>query len=165
MAEQTDAPAAPRRPEVLLALIEHGSRPAALLLIGLAIMGWLFAVRKPVFELLTRAQDVKVGSFEFRLRVDAASANLSAELTRLRELSQEQLQLFLVVGRERAEIQYRGPEATEANLRALEKAGLLSEVRREGDGTLFWRVSQTGHVLHELIFSQLLLSIRRSGAT
>jgi hypothetical protein len=153
------------KPEVLLALIEYGSRPAAILLIGVFVVLWLFSVREPLFQLLGQAQELKIGSFEVQLREDAVYANLDTELRALKELSLAQLQLFLVVGRERERITYNGPEVTQENLRALEQAGLLSEVRRTDDGGLEWRVSSKGHELHELIFSQLLFSIRRSIAS
>lgn len=155
------------KPHVLLALIEHASRPTAILLVGAFVVLWLFAVRGPLFQLLERAQLLRLGSFEVQLRADAAYADLGTELKALNELSLSQLQLFLVVARERentAHITYRGPEVTEENLRALEKIGLLSEVRREEDGGFFWRVSNEGSELHSLIFSQLLVSIRRSAA-
>src|SRR4030067_769005 len=47
---------------VRLALIEHGSRPLAILLIGVGILLWLTWVRDPLFEVLKRTQDLKFGS-------------------------------------------------------------------------------------------------------
>ena len=42
--------------------------------------------------------------------------------------------------------------------------GLLAVVRREDNGNLSWEVSRKGHDLYQLIFSQLLLSIKRAAA-
>jgi hypothetical protein len=149
-------------PQVLLALIEHGSRPVAILVIGLCIITWLFFARGPLLQLLSETEAFKFGSFEMRLKKAASSANLGAELQRLQELTHEQLQVFLIVGKKRGHISYFGEELTEENLRALERAGLLAEVRQQPEGGLWWRVSQEGHRLHELIFTQLLFSIRQS---
>jgi hypothetical protein len=149
-------------PEVLLAFIEHANRPAALLLIGLFLVGWLFFAKEPLFNLLRSAEHFKLGPFELRLVRAAEVANLGNELQALDELSHAQLQLFLIVGKHREHISYYGPEVNEVNLRALERAGLLSEVHRQENGGFFWRVSENGHKLHTLIFRELLRSIRRS---
>jgi hypothetical protein len=160
------APETPGRAklEALVALIQHGSLPVAILVIGVCVVAWLFFMRGPISQLLAGAEAVKIGSFELRLRADADSANLGAQFRALQQLTQAQLQLFLVFGRERESISYVGPELTEENLLALQRLGLLSEVKREPDNSFSWRVSNEGIRLHNIIFSQLYLSIQRSAA-
>lgn len=154
-----------KKHEVLLALIEHASRPAALIVLGLLAAVWLFKVRDPVFQLLNKAETVRYGSFEYRVKSVAASSNLEKQLQSLKDVSFEQLQLFLVIGREREHITYNGPEVTEPNLMALKRIGLLSDVRRISKDSLYWEVSQEGRNLHELIFLQLLWAIRGGSGT
>jgi hypothetical protein len=149
---------------VLLALIEHGSRPVAILLLGLFLIMWLFTARRPLFELLSDAQRLKVGSFELQLRKSTDAADLRPELRALQGLNDEQLQLFLVIGKERKHITYNGEEVTEENLNRLQKAGLLAEVRKEPQGGFWWRVSDKGFTLHNIIRTLVLDSIRRAAA-
>src|SRR5438309_1766178 len=73
-----------------LALIEHGSRPLAMLLIGLLIILLLFWAKDPLFNLLGRAQELKIGSFEVRLQSEADVENLGSELQALRKVSPNQ---------------------------------------------------------------------------
>ncbi|MBI4380855.1 MAG: hypothetical protein HY574_06660 [candidate division NC10 bacterium] len=152
------------KPEVLLTLIEHGSRPAVILLIGLFLVTWLFTVREPLFDVLRKAQTLKLGSFEVQLRENADSANLGPQLRALEGLSDEQLQLFLVVGKQRAHITYKGEEVTDKNLKKLQEVGLLAEVRPEPEGGFWWRVSEKGITLHNIIRTLIFSSIRRSAA-
>ncbi|HEV2913112.1 MAG TPA: hypothetical protein VGX92_07340 [Pyrinomonadaceae bacterium] len=154
------------KPYVLLALIEHGSRPAAYIIVGLFVLLFLFKIKDPLFKLLEGAQEVKVGSFELRLRASADQAGLSKEFSGLETLSDQQVQLFLVVGdKNKPQISYSAEEVTEENLKKLQEMGLLSEVKRQEDGKLFWAVSDKGHNLHQLIFKQVIKSIRGSTAT
>jgi hypothetical protein len=105
---------------VLLALIEHASRPLAILVVGLGILLWLTWAKDPLFDLLSRAQTLKVGSLELQLQAQAEAQNLGPALQSLRELTSDQLALFLVIGRDRGRgIDYHGPEVTEKNLQAL----------------------------------------------
>src|SRR5712691_5744428 len=92
---ETEARTTRERPEVLITLIEHGSRPAAFLLVGLFVVVWLFSVLEPLFNVFRQAETLKVGSFEVKLRVSAAAANVGHELQALGTLNDEQLQLFL----------------------------------------------------------------------
>jgi len=110
---------------------------------------------------LKQTQELKFGSFEIRLRVSADLSNVKDELKGLAVLNDQQIQLFLVLGRKRGHITYKGEEVTEENLSKLKIVGLLSEVRREEDGDLFWRVSEKGHILHDLIYRQVVAAIGR----
>src|SRR6185503_12905145 len=110
---------------VSLALIEHTSRPLAYLII--AILAFFF-VREPIFDLLRDAQKVKVGSFEVELRARVNQANVGDEFRALQSLDDEQLQLFLIVGKERSDkvpVIYEGEEAIEENFSKLRELGLL----------------------------------------
>ena len=143
------------RSEILLAFIEHGSRPAALVLIGLFVTIWLFSVKDVL-------KTVRVASFELELQTITESAKLSNELEALAELTDEQMQLFLIVGKKRTHITYKGKEVTDENLSKLYEKGLLSEWRKEPSGDYWWRVSENGHRLHDIIFNLIFSSIRRS---
>ena len=150
--------------EVVLALIEHGSLPAAILLIGLFLIIWLFTVREPLFDLLRKAETLKVGSFELGLRENADSANLGPELRALKGLNDAQLQLFLIIGKKRQSISYTGEELTQENLRKLQAVGLLTEVRENPKGSFWWEVSEKGNKLHDIIRTLIFSSIRRTAA-
>ncbi len=164
--EKTDrAPeAAERRTEILVALIQHGSRPAAALLIGLLVAGWLFAVKDPLLDLLQRAQKIKYGPLEVELAERAALADVSAELKSLARLTDEQLQLFLVIGKYRSHIRYDGQEVTEPNLERLRELGILARWEKRESGDLWWQVSEEGHRLHDIVRNLVFVSMRRSAA-
>ena len=151
-----------RRQGLLLAFIQHGSRPAALAFIGLLVVAWLFTVRQPALALLGQAQKLKVGSFEVELRAKATEANVEKELQALNRLSEDQLQLFLVIAKSRSHITYQGAEVTEANLEKLREAGLLAEWKKGEGGGYWWAVSEDGHRLHEVVRRVILSSIRKS---
>lgn len=144
-----------RRPEVLLALIEHGSRPAAFALIGLFITIWLFSVKGTL-------QKVSLASFEVELHTVSTSANLNKELNALAELNDEQLQLFLVLGKEREYINYNGEEVNEENLGKLYEVGLLKDWQTTSEGGFSWTVSKNGNRLHDILRNLIYSSIRRS---
>jgi hypothetical protein len=163
--EERDKTTGPRdgRRELLVTFIEHGSRPAAALLIGLFLVGWLFSVRQPLLEIFPQARKLKVGSFELELQENAAVAGVRGELQALSGLTDEQLQLFLVIGKSRPHITYLGEEATEDNLQKLQELGIVAEWRREDSGALWWRVSEEGNRLHDIVRNMIFSSIRRSG--
>jgi hypothetical protein len=79
-------------------------------------------------------------------------------------LDDAQLQLFLVIGKERKPIQYHGEEVNEQNLRKLKEAGLLLDYRKAEKGGFRWDVSEKGHRLHDIIFAQVVKSIKRTPA-
>jgi hypothetical protein len=155
---------ASRKLALQLALIEHGSGPLATLLIGVLVVLFLFWAKDPLFSMLGRAQELKVGSFEIQLKDEAAVENLSPELQALRTVTPDQLALFLVIGRQREQIVYDGPEVTEENLKALQGVGLLSSVKQLPEGRFSWQVSEKGSRLYEIISSQLQLAINRSAS-
>jgi hypothetical protein len=152
----------PKR-EVVLALIEHASRPVATVFIGAFVVLWLFFMRGPLSQLLANAQTVKMGSFELQLREQAHYEKLGTELRALKNLTPDQLELFLIVGKQREHISYFGPELTEDNLRALENAGLLSEFHKLPNGQWFWTVSDSGFALQRLILGLLTAAIKGNG--
>ena len=142
-------------------MIEHGSRPLAILLIGLAIVLWLTWAKEPLFELLSRTEALKVGSFELRIQAQANALNLGDALQNLRELSPDQMALFLVIGRDRQgrNIHYQGPEVKEENLQALKQAGLIDNFQKEADGSFRWQVSSEGNRLYDVIAANIQLAI------
>lgn len=161
--EEKEAKKATGKPEILLALIEHGSRPIATFLIGMALITWLFLVRVPLFNFLEKSKSLKVGSFEVQLREIVEKANLNPELFTLQELNDQQLQLFLIIGKEREPITYYGEELTEKNLKKLKEVGLLSDVQvKAKQNELGWKVSEKGAKLHNIITNLIITSIRQS---
>ena len=146
--------------EVLIAFIQYGSRSAAIVFIGLLLIIWLFMVREPLFGLLGNAQMLKLGSFEIKLREKVSSANLSTELRALENLTDQQLQLFLIIGKKREHISYTGEEVTEENLKKLQEVGILKQVKKTETG-FWWEVSEDSNKLHDIIRSLIISSIRR----
>jgi hypothetical protein len=147
---------------IAVALIEHGIRPAVYLILGTAFVVWLFLAREPLFQWLEGGDTtVKAGSFEFSLRAKASAGEVANELTALQTLHDAQLQLFLVIGKERRPIQYHGEEVNEENLRKLKEAGLLLDYQRTEQG-FRWKVSEKAHRLHDIIFGQVVKSIKRT---
>jgi hypothetical protein len=55
----------------------------------------------------------------------------------LKNLTPDQLELFLIVGKESEHISYSGPELTVPNLQALKSAGLLSEFHKQPNNQCF----------------------------
>jgi hypothetical protein len=153
----------PPKREIILAVIEYASRPLATVFVGILVVLWLFFMRGPLFQLLANTERVKIGSFEIQLREQAHYENLGDELRALKNLTPDQLELFLIVGKEREHISYFGPEVTEPNLRALKDAGLLSEFNKQPNNQWFWRVSDNGFALQRLIFGLLTAAIKGSG--
>lgn len=159
--ERDDAKQSKR--EIILAVIEYASRPLAIVFVGFLVVVWLFFMRGPLFQLLANTERVKIGSFEIQLRDQAHYENLGDQLRALKTLTPEQLELFLIIGKEREHISYSGPEVSEPNLRALKNAGLLSEFYKQPNNQWFWRVSDNGFALQRLIFGLLTAAIKGSG--
>jgi hypothetical protein len=160
--KEADTPSRTERASpILLALIEHGSRPAALVLVGLLGMVWLFSMRQPLLDLIGQVTTLKIGSFEVQLQLAAQSADLVRELDALRDLNSDQLQLFLVIGKRREHITYRGPELTAENVTKLRDTGLVEEWRTEPDGSFWWRISDKANKLHDIIQNMVFSRIRR----
>ena len=80
--------------EIILAIIEHASRPMAYVLIGLFVTILLFSVKDEI-------KKAKFGSFEIEIQAIAKSADVTEDLNALSKLSDDQLQLFLVMGKKR----------------------------------------------------------------
>jgi len=152
----------PKR-EIILALIEFASRPLATVFVALLVVLWLFFMRGGLFQLLANTQEVKIGSFEIQLREQAHYEDLGDQLRALKNMTPDQLELFLIVGKKREHISYSGPEVNETNLQALKNAGLLSEFYQQPDKQWFWRVSDDGFALQRLIFGLLTAAIKGSG--
>ena len=149
--------------KITVALIEHGIRPVVYLLLGLAFVFWLFSVKEPLFQVLgTSETHIKAGSFEVSLRAMANAGHLADELTALRTLNDAQLQLFLVMTKWRRPIGYHGEEVNEENLRKLKELGLLLGYRKDDKGEFHWEVSEKAHRLNDIIFSQVVKSIKRT---
>lgn len=155
-----------RQLTLLLALIEHGSRPLAILLVGLAVVAWLAWAKEPLFTFLNRTQALKFGSFELQIQAQADAQNLGDALQNLRELSPDQMALFLVIGRDRQgnNIHYRGPEVQEENLQALRQAGLIDSFQKGANGDFAWVVSNEGNRLYDIISANLQLAINLGAA-
>lgn len=148
--------------QLILSAVEHASRPVATVLIAVFLLVFGYCTRERWFSLLEKSETVKVGSFELKIRQDADKANLSTELRTLSELNDEQLQLFLIIGKERNPIKYYGEELSQENLRKLKEVGLLSEFDQKPNDELGWKVSEKGHRLHKIISSSINSSIRNS---
>jgi hypothetical protein len=151
--------------KITVALIEHAIRPVVYLLLGLAFVLWLFSVREPLFQVLgTSETHFKAGSFEVSLRAMANAGHLGDELTALRTLNDAQLQMFLVMTKWRRPIGYHGQEVNEENLRKLKELGLLLDYRKDDKGEFHWEVSEKAHRLNDIIFGQVVKSIKRTPA-
>jgi hypothetical protein len=149
--------------KITVALIEHGIRPVVYLLLGLAFVFWLFSVKEPLFQVLKSSEThFKAGSFEVSLRAMANAGHLADELTALQTLNDAQLQLFLVMTKWRRPIGYHGEEVNEENLRKLKELGLLLDYRKDDKGEFHWEVSEKAHRLNDIIFSQVVKSIKRT---
>jgi hypothetical protein len=148
--------------QLILSAVEHASRPIATVLIAVFLLFFGYCTKDRWFSLLDKSETVKVGSFEVKLREVADKANLSPELRTLSELNDEQLQLFLIIGKERNPIKYYGEELSLENLRKLKEVGLLSEFDQKPNNELGWKVSEKGHRLHKIISSSINSSIRNS---
>lgn len=154
------------RREITLAIIQHGNRSVVILTIFLVVFVGVFFARKPLYSWLLTSGSIKIGSFEWKVREEVASAGLKPELGKLTDLSDEQIQLFLVVARARKtnaaganSISYSGEEVSGDNLNKLQSIGLLTNVRPEGQGWS-WTVTETGQRLHEILFKQITRSLR-----
>ncbi|WP_145927122.1 hypothetical protein [Jeongeupia sp. USM3] len=151
--------------KIVVALIEHAIRPVVYLVLGAAFISWLFYVKEPLLDVVGSGDTtVRAGSFEVSLRAKASAGDLSDELAALQMLNDTQLQLFLVIGKERGPIQYHGEEVSEENLNRLKEVGLLDDIRRTEQGAFQWSASEKANRLHDVIFRQVIRSIKRTNA-
>lgn len=152
--------------EILLALIQHGSRPLVMLLIFVIVALAVFFARCHIYLWLANAESVKIGSLEVRIREEAQSGELGKEFRSLANLSDEQLELFLIVGRERkSNINYKGQELSEANLRQLQDLGLLQNLTPAANNQFSWEVTDTGQKVHSTLLRLVADSISRAVRT
>lgn len=159
------------RRELALATIQHANRSIAILLIALIVASVLFFTRKELTCWLANAESVKAGSFEVRLRAGVRANQLGAEFSKLVDLNDQQLQLFLILGKKRGstvagkyDIAYTGEEVTGPNLYKLRDIGLLAKVDQTGTTTYDWDVSDNGMRLHKLLLEHIVTSIKESAA-
>jgi hypothetical protein len=108
--------------ELLLALIQHGSRPAGWVLISLIVLIAVLWVREPLFRVIGSAKELRLGNYVY---LKAERAGVSSELKKLATLTTDQIQLFLIIGRSRPghHITYGGPESNEESNTSPGKAG------------------------------------------
>jgi hypothetical protein len=142
------------RHDIMLALVQHVSRPAAVVFAALLLFLWLLIAG---IEL----EALKGAGFEARFKKSVTQRNLGYELKQLRQLNPSQLQLFLIVASDRREqrISYTGPEATVENWEALKQAGLL-EYKRIDEHMVDFTVTRKAHLLHLAIMENLVESIK-----
>lgn len=162
----------PFREDVILALIEHGNRSLLILLIVIVAGIVAFIAKEPLTRWLSSAESVKLGYFEVQLPRQARSAGVSSELRSLIGLNDQQLQLFLIIGKGREtkaagefDISYSGEEITKENLEQLQSLGLINGV---GPGTapntFRWGVTDNGKKLHKVLLDNATASIRMAAA-
>jgi hypothetical protein len=146
--------------EIKLALIEHASRPFFYALVGLFFIGWLLVMREPLSQFLLNVS--KVDAFGVLIERSARESNVTPSYENLKDLTDEQVALFLAIGGKRTEwISYSGPEVTPDNLRKLQEAGLLTEWHPNEDAPGFtWTSSPEAQRLHAIIVNQLIGSIK-----
>ena len=157
----------PKKNYVLLAIIEHGSKPVAYVLVGFLVFIFLFSVKEPLFDALNRAEEIQYGGFFYRA---ASEEGISRELKDLASLSHDQIQLFLIIGKKRPDqyITYRGPEFTQQNYRKLEEIGLIDNIIDEVNpetgkhDSISWRVTEQGNRLHTLLMKEVVKAIRKA---
>jgi hypothetical protein len=142
------------RRELLLALVQHGIRPAATVIVALLIFIWLSTAGLELSML-------KGPGFEARFDREVANKDLRSELESLQTLDRDQLQLFLIVGRDRGtrSIHYTGPEAQIENWEALQRADLLKYNKLEGERVEF-TLTPKANLLHKVLFDSLYESIQ-----
>lgn len=150
-----------------LALIEHGSRPAAYLLIAVIVLIGVLQFRDPLFDLLDRSQHLRVGSFEVRLqervRAFEGDEDLKQAFSRLKNLNEDQIALFLVVGAPgRDNYQFSSHEVTPENLQALQSAGLISGYTKNADGSYTWTSTPEAARLYQFVVDELTRSFERT---
>jgi hypothetical protein len=143
------------RRELILSLVQYASWPAATLLGVVLLLFWLW-ISGAELELL------KGAGFEARFNKSVAEQGLSKEVGVLRQLDYDQLQLFLIVGRDRREqrISYSGPEANTANWEALQRAELLT-FKKINENTVDFQVTAKANRLHSAIMENLAKSIKK----
>lgn len=159
--------------DVILAVIEHGNRSIAIILIGVMVLVAVWILRAPLRSWLANAESVKVSWFEIRLREQARTEKISNELSKLQYLDDVQLQLFLIIGRFRERksagdfnISYTGEELTKPNLDKLQSLGLVTDVQTApGTNNFSWTVTENGTKLHKLLLDNAVRSIKTAAET
>ncbi len=165
----TAAPNGQRRfsHDVILAIIEHGNRSIIILVIAFLALITIYCARDPLGAWLSKTGSLRVASFEWKVREEAARAQVSSELSKLRSLDNGQLQLFLIIGSFREKkaagdfnINYTGEELTKPNLDKLQELGLVSDVGVAPNGNFIWTVTPTGYKLHRVLFENTIEAIK-----
>jgi hypothetical protein len=135
-----------------------------LLLIALAVLFAVYCARYQIQVLLANAESLKVGTLELRLReVAAQSPEIGKQIRSLGDLTDEQLQLFLIICAQREkDINYIGPQVTLPNLRKLEALGLLEGVTWEPPEPFHWHVTAQGSALHKIVMGIVTDSVSRA---
>jgi hypothetical protein len=153
----------PYRREILLALIQHGSRPLGLLLITLALLFAIYCARCQIQLWMANAELVKFGSLELRVREAVTqSTEVGKQIKSLGDLTPDQLELFLIVGTQRnTDINYSGPEVSGPNLLKLQELGLLRNVNPD-PLKLSWAPTEKGNQLHNALLGLVGDSISRA---
>ena len=156
------------RRQMILAIIEHGNRSIAILLVAGMVLIAICILRVPLRSWLSKAQSVRVGSFEITLREQARSQHISSELSKLQYLDEKQLQLFLIIGKFREHkaagdfhVSYSGEELNKPNLEKLQSLGLITYSETAPDSNTFtWKVTDGGQKLHTLLLGAAAQSIK-----
>ena len=168
-AEIPKTPSNSFRRELALATVQHANRSIAILLIALVVASVVYLARKELTCWLSNAESVKAGSFEVRLRAGVRANQLGSEFSKLVELNDQQLQLFLILGKQRGStaagpygIAYTGEEITGPNLAKLKDIGLLATVTQKGSNNYDWDVSDKGVRLHKLLLEHIITSIKEA---
>ena len=140
--------------DLILALVQYGTQPAAVVIVALLVFTWLMTAG-------TQLSVLKGPGFEAKFDRDVEKEELQSELRSLRTLTKDQLQLFLIVGRDRngQKIDYTGPEATDENWEALATAGLLT-FRDIGDKRVEFTITRKAYLLHVVLLDNLYRSIQ-----
>ena len=152
--------------ELLLALIQHGSRPAGWVLISLIVLIAVLWVREPLFRVIGSAKELRLGNYVY---LKAERAGVSSELKKLATLTTDQIQLFLIIGRSRPghHITYGGPESNEENYSKLKQIDLIENliIKKNpdtGKKDMSWRLTEQGAKLHDLLMREVIRAVQIS---
>lgn len=166
-ARQTDAStSAAKKNEILLALIEHGTKPLAYIVSGMLLFLFFLMIKNPLVDAVGRANEIQLGGFVYRGAIDAG---VIRELDALASLTTDQIQLFLIIGRRRpgSFISYDGPESNAENYERLREVGLIGNFEQyqdpdTGENRLSWRITDDGSTLHTLLMLEIDSAIKRA---